>query len=1212
MFDSAVPAIRRWGLSVVQALALFAICVGVVRAQTATSTTVFSNLNPSNFSQQVDWTATVTGSNPTGTVTFMDGSAVLAAVALTGSGNSRTAKFSSDSLPQGSHSITAAYSGDGANQASASAALAQTVNRIAATAILSASSGLTAAETYSCYRLSSFNGGGCGYNSCQLLADALLARFGGTPRICHGAAPQPMYLCDSTQACAAVLYNTTPATANITYPQGVTLTATVTNSVSPTGTVTFKDGTAVLASVPLSGGVASYAASLGAAVHALSAVYSGDASNQPHTGLLNLTVAPEPVTLAFSSGANPSTAGAALTLTATVTASTALTGTVTFKDGPAIVAVRPLVTGVAQAVAKLASGSHVLRAVYSGDGNHAGLASAPITQSVSAAVTSLTLTANPATGAVGQNISLSARVDDAYLPSGLVKFTDGERLLGTAPVVAGMATLSVNNFTVGTHGIDAAYAGDDNNAGSTASQATVVIADRAPMTWQYGYDEMGRTNTVVDPTGQATYFYYDGLGRRIQVQQPPDTGSGTPTVTRYGYDAVDALTSVADPRSLVTTYTRDGRGRSIAQSSPDSGGSTYTYNFNGNVLTSTDARGKTTSYTYDALQRVTSISYPSGVPTTFEYDRGPAALPGEIGQLTRMSDESGQTTYTYDAWSRLTGKAVTIGSTTFNVGYGFGNSGGALDKLTAISYPSGSRVNYLYDDQGSVTAITAAPAGSSRLPKTVNLLSQVTRNADLQVESWQWADGTARKITYDGAGNIDSYSLGDPARTGVIRQLQRDAAGRIVAYTHANGNGPVPGLEQSFAYDNLDRLIGATTATGNIAYTYDANGNRTSTVVGVTTYANTVERASNRLLQVQDAGGTSNVVHDAAGNVVADGVSTYTYSDRGRMATASKGGLRFTYNGFGQRAFKGGPSISTRPQDTYYVYDEAGRLLGEYDANGYPVYETIYLGNTPVGVIKQTGSVQGGDLAVSVYNVHADQIDTPRMITRQDQMIVWRWDTAEPFGASAPDQDPTGLGEFVFNQRFPGQVFDRETGLFQNWNREYDASLGRYRQVDPVGLKGGINPYVYAALAPVSAADPTGLIKWSGNMLSLGTPVLKSATIDNFYLTSACDRLGRRYYVQVRALAAGWGMGLNATASTNVEFEDGLEFADPGVFDGAPYAKFSTGWAAGWGYGYSRISIGLAHTDGWGSEVGIDTSFGVVGGTAYVVDKRYIQCTCPK
>jgi len=454
-------------------------------------------------------------------------------------------------------------------------------------------------------------------------------------------------------------------------------------------------------------------------------------------------------------------------------------------------------------------------------------------------------------------------------------------------------------------------------------------------------------------------------------------------------------------------------------------------------------------------------------------------------------------------------------------------------------------VNYGYDQYGSVSGITVNPVnanGTGVSTSTTTLLSGITYNADNLVSGWLWSDGKARTIGYDGNGLVSSYNLGDPlgtgATAGLLRSIQRDAAGRITGYTHTSGGSPAASFDQSFGYDNLDRLTTATQAATTTQYSYDETGNRTAKSVAGTSYANTISATSNRLNQVQDATGTATISHDAAGNIVGDGSFTYAYSDRGRMAsvTTASGTVSYLYNGQGQRAKKSGPTAAVPTGASHFVYDEAGQLLGEYDANGNPVYETIYLGSTPVGALKQAGTAATSDIAVAVYNVSADHIDTPRLITKQDQTVVWRWDGAEAFGATAPDQNPTSQGTFAYNQRFPGQVFDAETGLFQNWNRDYDARLGRYRQSDPIGLAGGINTFSYVQNSPLLLTDPAGLqvmtprghSPLSPSFYGKLNPQAQGANADMTYQVGLSCNLG----------AAVMGISLEAGLATNSRLDD--------------------------------------------------------------------------
>jgi RHS repeat-associated protein len=92
-------------------------------------------------------------------------------------------------------------------------------------------------------------------------------------------------------------------------------------------------------------------------------------------------------------------------------------------------------------------------------------------------------------------------------------------------------------------------------------------------------------------------------------------------------------------------------------------------------------------------------------------------------------------------------------------------------------------------------------------------------------------------------------------------------------------------------------------------------------------------------------------------------------------------------------------------------------------------------------------------------------------------VALWRWDlSGDAFGASPPQEDPDGDGAvFRVDLRFPGQRFDAASGLYHNYFRDYDPTVGRYVQSDPIGLLGGMSTYGYANHSPATFSDPMGL-----------------------------------------------------------------------------------------------------------------------------------------
>jgi len=160
-----------------------------------------------------------------------------------------------------------------------------------------------------------------------------------------------------------------------------------------------------------------------------------------------------------------------------------------------------------------------------------------------------------------------------------------------------------------------------------------------------------------------------------------------------------------------------------------------------------------------------------------------------------------------------------------------------------------------------------------------------------------------------------------------------------------------------------------------------------------------------------------------------------------------------------------GPALTTSP----YSYNWTNVAAGNYTLTA-----TATDNYGAVGTSAPVTVTVGAPTAI--YYVYPDQIDTPRVIVRSsDNQVVWRWDGTDPFGAAQPNTNPAGLGVFVYDPRFPGQVYDQESGTDYNYFRNYDPGIGRYVQSDPIGLRGGVNTYAYVNENPLSGFDVEGL-----------------------------------------------------------------------------------------------------------------------------------------
>jgi len=270
-----------------------------------------------------------------------------------------------------------------------------------------------------------------------------------------------------------------------TYGQSVTFTATVSPSGSgtPTGTVTFKDGSTTLGTATVSGGTAAFTtSSLAVGSHSITAAYGGatyfaGSTSSPIAETVNRAAA----NIVVTSTANPSVFGQSVTFTATVTASTsaAPTGTVTFSSSSGIIGAATLNGGNATVTtSSLGVGVSTVTASYSGDANFTA-STATANQTVNQASTSTALVSAPNPSTFGGYVIFTANVTaiapGSGTPTGSVTFKDGSTTLGSATLSGGAAAFSTSTLAAGPHSITAVYGGDTNFTGSTSSPLTQTV-----------------------------------------------------------------------------------------------------------------------------------------------------------------------------------------------------------------------------------------------------------------------------------------------------------------------------------------------------------------------------------------------------------------------------------------------------------------------------------------------------------------------------------------------------------------------------------------------------------------------------------------------------------------------------------------------------------------------------------------------------------------
>ena len=641
---------------------------------------------------------------------------------------------------------------------------------------------------------------------------------------------------------------------------------------------------------------------------------------------------------------------------------------------------------------------------------------------------------------------------------------------------------------------------------------TAAVVDSRGYSTQMAFGADGRPSGSTDPLGHIRSAQLDPLNRLVSLTQPNTTamrqaGGAATATSQFAYSATNNASGVSDNNAVSTGYTYDGFRRRTGESGNDAGSSGVVLNAAGDVVSHTDAVGTTIGLTHDAIGRVTAMTYGNTTDRTFSY------VPGRSdGLLSSVTASSGDTmAWTYDSAGRMLKQQQTV--------YGLQQTvtiaRDTLGRPTSVTYPSGMVLGFTYN----ADVVSGLTINGATMLNSVSYLPQTTT-----ATGWQWGNGTHYGKSFDADGRVTSVTLGS-----VTRSYGYDAAGQIVGETDASASGT---KQYTFGYDELGQLISYTSPSGNLAYTYDANGNRRSESGTLAPGAYAYAAGTNRVSS--GAGDTYQYNADGTATTGQSSAQYNIYRQLSQITLPLTQG-QYGYNALGQRdvaqIFKsvsctggpGGPQsqqvhqeqqaqLAATPAKCWqltgtrrYVYDDQGRLLGEYDSTTGYSQETVWFNNQPVATV-----ING-----VTYYVNADNIGAPRSIVRaSDNVEVWRWDS-DPFGASAPTS-PNGLAAstITYNLRFPGQVAG--IGLYYlNGARDYNAATGRYLEPDPKGLGGGISRYAYAKNSPTLYVDPTGLESDAALVGRLAETIHEAGTVPIL--------LGGSF-----AVGYGIGWGLNA------------------------------------------------------------------------------------
>ena len=594
---------------------------------------------------------------------------------------------------------------------------------------------------------------------------------------------------------------------------------------------------------------------------------------------------------------------------------------------------------------------------------------------------------------------------------------------------------------------------------------------------------------AIDAPNQPTYYSYDLLNNLTQVQQPGDNNE----------ECGPSTTTCSQTRS----FQYDSLSRLKQAINPESGTIAYSYDLNSNLTTKTDARGIVTTYSYDALNRAKTRTYtnePAGSETpdvSYYYDLVTNAKGRLIKVTNGLGDNRSTTEYTaFDILGRMTAHKQTTDNNEYTTGYKY-NLAGALIEET---YPSGRLVKNVLDSDGELATVQSKKNANHAFWNYANHFSY---NAAGAVTSMQLGNGRWETTTFNERLQPTRIALGSIQNGTDKLKLDYEygellPGSGVTDFTKNNGNvskqtitvgsvGATPGFvaTQFYAYDSLNRIE---IATENVKpdgqseepgwrqhFKFDRYGNRNFVTTGATattTLGTCPAEVCNPSISPNNNKITSTGhSFDVAGNTTRDAQDrkfTYDTENKQTKVESLNPGTQtvtgtvgeYWYDGDGKRIKKRAYENGVPTEETIFVYDGAGILVGEYS--------------------NQAASEQDARVAYLTN----DHLGSPRTNTDVNGNVTSRHDY-HPFGEEVViSRRAEGLGYVLdaVRKQFTGYEHDSETELDFAQARMYGNTYGRFTSADPLGSSASSarpqswNRYTYSYNNPLRFTDPSGMI----------------------------------------------------------------------------------------------------------------------------------------